>query len=221
MPTLSFSGLQLYDRCPSAFNRRYLLKEKTPPREGKSSPAAMRGTRIHKEIEELLIGNTDTLGEEAKFYEPFFLKVRETSNVVPEARFNFDPDWGYRTFGDKGGMIRGVMDAIVFAMDTTHVYEFKTGKKYGEHAEQRALYGLAGLLMDGAKQCHVTTIYIDQQKNEATTFGRELLPLYKFKWEDKVNTALDPDQEYPERPSWKCDWCDFNKSNGGTCIGQG
>ena len=217
MLTVSYSGLGLYENCPSAFNRRYILKEEVHPQGKEQHPAAQRGSAIHRGIELFLLGESDELPEDVEFYADFFAGIRNQNTIKPEHRWAFTEGWEPTTFGSKDAMIRGVVDCVLQDGNTCHVYEFKTGKRYADHVQQRALYGMAALLDHPmVDEAIVSTMYLDQRKHEAVTFKKDMLRSYKWLWDTRI-AKVQPPQEYPERPNWKCKYCPYSNLHGGTC----
>lgn len=217
---VSFSGMQLYNTCPSAFQRRYILQEETHG-DGKPSDAAARGTRIHRGVELFLRGVEDELPDEALSFEGLFYALRDEREAQPEKQFAFDPEWNEVEFSDKeNAQVRGILDIVYEHEGRCMVMELKTGKKYEEHALQRSLYGLAGaLLYPDTDTVTVQTIYLDGAVVDETTFMRGQVDTYKWVWQRYVNKCQPP-QPYPQRPSWKCRFCEYHKDKGGKCNGE-
>ncbi len=218
MTTVSYSGLSMYTQCPSSFQRKYLLKEKVlsePTRE--SAPAMFRGTDIHNSIEDLLNGKREDVHKEIqKNYLGFCTELKEKGTQA-ELAFAFDTNWEPLTFDDPTAEIRGYMDAVLCTDDELVVYEWKTGKEYPEHANQRHLYGLAAMLMfPQHDKVRVIGTYLDQCKNVENSYLRSQLTTLKWTWTRKINKTKPP-QPYPMRPSWKCRYCNYSKNQGGTC----
>jgi hypothetical protein len=178
-----------------------------------------RGLRLHQVAEDFVLGKTDVVGKELAHCRNYLQSLKDKGGI-PEMGFNFRADWGETEFEDKeGGMIRGKIDLIVPPVGpTVQVEEYKTGKVYQEHAKQRSLYGLAALLKyPGTEEAAVTTVYFDQKgENTTTVVKRTSLVGLQRVWERHVK-KVQPPQDYPMRPSFKCRWCNFSKNNGGRC----
>jgi CRISPR/Cas system-associated exonuclease Cas4 (RecB family) len=218
---VSFSGMNLYGQCPSAFNRRYNLHEKVELPDGvvaKPSEAMLRGTRVHKGVEDFLLDYEDDIPEEAESFRGLFYGIRDERDATPEQQFCFTDDWGTTTFGDKeNGKVRGMLDIAYQHDGTCHVFEIKTGKIYEEHAKQRNLYSLAGLLL--YPETHTvrgTLLYLDSAIEKSIEISRDKVDSWKYYWDQKIK-SVQPPQPYTATPSWKCKWCEFNVDNHGTC----
>ena len=214
---VSYSGMSLYGQCPSAFHRRYNLREKTPSGDGAPSEAMLRGTRVHKGVEDFLLGNEDELPEEAEGFRGLFYAIRDERDASPEQRFCFDDDWGATTFGDASGKVRGMLDIAYEHEGVCYIFELKTGKIYEDHSKQRNLYSLAGLLLyPDAREVRCSLVYLDGGLEKSVVTPRKREETWKHYWDQKIN-ACQPPQEYKATPSWKCKWCEYNADKGGTC----
>lgn len=214
---LSYSGYTTYLGCPSAFQRKYITKEKCGPKPTReTAPGMYRGTDMHNAVEDLLLGNRNDLPKDLKDYLGFTLGLRELG-AKPELAFAFNAQWELVDFDDPTAEIRGFLDCHLAGDPQLIVYEWKSGKRYDDHVTQRNLYGLAGLLINPSYETvRVITVYWDQGFNEETTYHRAMLATYKWMWGKNIN-KVKPPQPYPMRPSWKCRTCQFSKNNGGKC----
>ena len=215
---VSFSGMQLYESCPSAFQRRYITKEDTSHVKEGTSPAASRGTRVHKGVEDYLLKKEPELPDEALSFEMLFESIRDERNPLPEEQFCFNERWGRVPFEDKkNGRVRGILDVAYEFDGVAYVQELKTGKIYEEHAKQRSLYALAGLLMfPETDRVQVNTIYLDAAKVNPLVVERGGIDSYKYLWERNIN-KVQPPQPYQAKKNWKCAYCPYNADVGGKC----
>lgn len=215
---LSYSGYNMYVDCPSSFQRRYILKEKTSAEEPtpESAPAMFRGLDMHQAVEDLLNDKRNDLPKEISQYTPFAIGLR-TKGASAEEAFAFDSKWERVDFDNPEAEIRGLLDCKLCTDEDLVIYEWKTGKVYESHVHQRSLYGLAALLMHPEhKTVTVITTYFDQGQNNQTVYHRDMLTTYKWVWERHINKTKPP-QPYPMKPSWKCRYCDYSKNRGGKC----
>ena len=220
--TVSFSGMQLYEGCPSAFERRYILKEELP--KGKPHPAMARGLTIHEGVENYLGGAECQIPDEAVSFEGLLESLRDERDVKCECKFALTEDWEVVPFTDPRAMVRGVLDGLYAHEGVVHVWEWKTGRWYAEHALQRSLYALAGLaLYPYCNDVIVQTVYFDQAKMEALEVNRDYTAAHKRVWKQRAD-APQPPQVYKQTPNWKCNkakkYCDYHVKSGGTCNGK-
>lgn len=109
------------------------------------------------------------------------------------------------------------------------IIDYKTGKTYPEHRQQRSLYALGGLqlvalgaLMSKADAANVTATaahwYTDTGFKDTETFGMASLKPLVREWAARTKEMLN-DTVYPARPSARaCRFCPYKKSLGGPCL---
>ena len=214
---VSYSGLGSYNKCPSQFKRRYITKEQGAGYV--SAPAAERGTRLHKSVEDLINGKIDRLPEEINQYTQFFLNLRE-QGAIAEKKFCLTQNWQFTDFEDhENGMIRGMIDVTLPDPEEKEhtVYELKTGKEYDDHPQQRNLYGMVELMAyPKVEKVRVIGVYMDLNLNRETTYYQNMIESYRYLWLRKIN-KVQPPQPYPMRPGWYCKFCPYSKGKGGLC----
>ena len=216
MAAISYSGLQLFDKCPRAFRDKYYRGVKG---EEKKSPAMARGSRLHEAAEDYVRGDTLHLPPEIKHKEKMLDRLVQLK-AIPEMEFNLTQAWDNIPFEDtENGNIRGMIDCIANTGDVLEIYEYKTGKKYDSHADQRSLYTLAGfILYPEAKVCRTSTVYFDLGgADETLAATRDQLAVFQMTWAKRIN-ATRPPREYIARPGRHCAWCASNQANGGDCA---
>lgn len=216
MVARSFSQWAVYNQCPRKFKHRYTDKIAT---DYVTSPAAARGTEIHNSIEKLIKGEAETLHPEIEdMYGDFFRDLRDKYECHPEQRFAINTNWEECHWKDEDCLVRGFMDLVVdVAEDDCTVYEFKTGKEWDDHKFQKLLYGMVTLILKPKiKDVTVVGVYLDEGRNAAVTYRREMLGTYKWTWDRRFDMLLK-DKVCAPNPSFLCKWCDFNKDKGGQC----
>lgn len=221
MKPVSYSGLKMYAYCPRSFEDKYVkgIKPAGRPLVEADAPAMFRGKRIHEGIEKFLLKQTDEVPKEVEYYHSYFRQLREESMLRVELPWAFDAKWEPVDFDSPDCAIRGVIDAMLYDVDEEiiHLLEFKTGKIYGDHAEQANLYGMAALIaFPAAKAVQGDVMYLDHQKNVPVFLEQDLMPSYQWLWDRRIK-RVQPPQKYPMRPSWRCKNCASNAANGGSC----
>lgn len=211
---LSHSGLTLYQQCPLAFQKRYITKEKGV--QGETSPALQRGTDTHQHFEDYLNGDVDGLDPDHRKWDAMMAGLLQ-AGATAEMEFGLTKDYEVCGFDDEEAFLRGKIDACYVEGDTVNIYEWKTGKQYPEHAQQRQLYALAAMAMHpDAKLVIVSTPYLDLGVITEEEFTPANQLTLKWTFTRKVNKTQPP-QDYRPRPSWKCRFCEYAKGVGGTC----
>ncbi len=216
---VSYSRMSLYKKCPASYEWQYVLGNKQPFEPGS---AADRGLRIHQSIENWYNGVGD-LDEEIPY------KIAEKLNVtyidvndskcatLPEFEFAVNKDWEKCGFEDDEAIIRGYIDNLFLYDDKVLIHEYKTGREYPEHEEQKLLYGLIALtLYPEYSEAVVEGIYLDLKKVVTTRVSRTFLKKMQGVWERDLAKLDVP--IYPARPGIHCRWCPkSSKKEGGVC----
>lgn len=209
----SFSRVMTYEKCPAQYNYKYNLGL----RDDGPGPAAARGTLIHSSIEEYSLGNGELHQEiPQKIVDHINKNLEWAEEVFPEMEFAFTNKWEECEFNDEHCFVRGYMDNVYLSSTKVVVDEYKTGREYPEHDDQKALYGL-GILTKFPQFDSVTIngVYIDQKKVKPTTYDRSSMTSMRYMWERRIGKLqLDI---YPARPGLHCRWCPASKGKGGPC----
>lgn len=210
----SYTQFSTFNKCPAKFKYKYLDKLRIPK---PPAPAAARGLEVHKSIEEYLRKEKDTVHEAVAFYGTFLTALRDAPIKI-EAPFGLDEKFEYVPYDDPNAVIRGFIDCYLEDDESLHVYEWKTGKFYPEHEDQRLLYAIAALQMAPKQEAvEVMGVYLDQKANAQRTYYRAVLDgyIHFFKLElDKVRGAT----EFPPQPNYLCRFCEYSSmANKGPC----
>lgn len=210
----SFSSIQTYKKCPAQYNYKYNLgmKDDRPP-----GPAALRGTAIHNSIEDHYNFDSELHEEIPPMLVAHITEHKgKCEDVRPEMKFAFTRDWEPCDFDDEEAYVRGFMDNVFVYPDRIVVHEYKTGQEYPEHEEQKALYGMACLILfPDYEEVVVEGVYIDKKYKKTSTYNRLQLMSMKFMWQkdiDKLQFDI-----FPARPGQHCRWCPASKLAGGPC----
>ena len=113
--TVSYSGLMMYENCPSSFQRKYVTKEEIC-HEYEPSKQSMRGSRIHNGIDAYLKDYDLALPEEVKKHERLIAQLKE-DGAESEKRFAFNEEWVGCGFTCETARIRGVIDVVVLRLN--------------------------------------------------------------------------------------------------------
>lgn len=220
-PVYSYSKWNTFKQCP----RKYKFQVVDGLPRSPAGPAAQRGTEIHNSVEALLKGEGDELHPEIEqAYGDYFRYLRDNFECVPEMKFAFNRAFQVCEFDDPNALVRGIIDlAIIPSPDDDQVdfQEFKTGRMYDDHFDQRYLYGLYGLLKyPHCTKAQVTGVYFDQGKNIPHMTERHFLGEHILNWEKVRFGTMDKAHdtgEFEARPNVHCRWCDFSHHKGGPC----
>lgn len=213
---LSYSGWGTHHKCAAKYKYAYIDKLPQPTSPG---PAAERGTRIHKSVEEYIAGTAPKMDKEihAK-HGKFIHAISNTWDCTPELKWAFDKEWLPVDFKDKTARVRGVIDLVGAKPKDAAAWEWKTGKVYEDHLYQNHLYGLVMLATNPhIKRTTVTNYYFDQPTPAAPhTYEQKELSLMKITWQERLD-RVEQDTVYVPNPSYLCRYCAFSKAAGGPC----
>ena len=208
MYKLSYSSISNFLQCPRKFkevNVDYRFKD--------SSFFTVKGTDIHKDIEEYITGVSEKypLG---KYEHPVIESLRKSYGVKKpegyaigvEQQFavneKFDP-CGYK---DPKAILRGKIDLYVLTPNMLKVIDWKSGKRRDNRLQATVYDVLSGHLLPNGKH-EFTFDYLQNGSDPAITVSKE----------DKDNLVklietIQESQEFPEKPGPLCKWCPVPKA---------
>jgi hypothetical protein len=210
----SLSKLGTFEKCAAQYDYRY--NKRLPSTKG---PAAQRGIDNHALIERYIKGDSDELGEYT-FYKSWLDSLRVGTKCIPEAKLALASDWSARDWEADDIWWRGVLDLLIPPMSpgvTAYVYDWKTGKIYPDHEDQREIYAIGAFChYPDAIQVSCTHVYIDIKQQVKQDFHRDQLPAMQERWKRRF-LALEGATEFPHNPQFSCRWCSYSRANGGPC----
>jgi len=211
----SYSEYSTYKQCAAKHNYAYNMDFPRVP----IGPAGQRGTQVHDTVEQFMLGKTDQLDKSIhEKYGQWLYGMRNNYECIPELRFSFDVHWNPVPWDDEDCFVRGFFDLHVDADGEIIIYEWKTGKVYDTHVDQRFLYGFIGLLLhEDRKEITVHGVYFDQKENPPVEVYRRVnINFMKQEWQARFS-QIEQDEIHAPNPSFLCKYCQFSKSNNGPC----
>lgn len=210
--TWSLSSLGTYERCGFKYKLKYV--EKIP--EVRSSHAN-RGVDNHLIVEGFLKGTITDLPPELSFYNTFFEGLK-TYEIYPEHRISLRRDWTPTSWGAEDSWYRGVLDLkLQKTPEEAVVYDWKTGKIYADHDDQKSIYSLAVLAeQPTVRQVRAVHVYLDRNEHREKTFHRDEMHELRNFWEGRVQ-RLEQDPQYIPNPGFYCRYCSYSRERGGPC----
>jgi hypothetical protein len=205
----SYTSISMWHKCPAKFDFRYNKKLKEP-----TGPAATRGTDIHGRIEAFLKGEAE-MPPQVEFGTHLIndMKVR---NFMSEVQFTVDREWQLAPY--EKGWITSYVDSYLLDDQSIEMGEWKTGKVYDNHEEQRNIYLTLSLSCTPvADKAVISTIYLDQGVKTDLHMARNDLQTHQDHWAKKIE-PIEVDTFFSPRPGQHCKWCGFAKSKGGPCA---
>lgn len=211
----SYSEYGTWKQCARKHHHSY--NERRP--RGPQHPAAARGDAIHQSIDNYCLEQTEQLHPDIhEQYGQFIWNIRNDFTCKPEHKFAFDVNWKKVAYKSPKAWVRGKLDLLAVAEDEVVIYEWKTGKVYDDHIQQRYLYGLVGLLLfPQIPEVEVQGVYFDQGDHPPVdTYHRDGLDFMKEEWSTRFR-LIEEDEIHATNPSYLCKFCDFSKAKGGPC----
>lgn len=217
----SLSKLGTFTKCRRRFLYAYI--QKLPEIRG---AASSRGVDTHALIENYF-KRGDPLPPHLDKYTEWFSKLRSLEHYA-ENELAMRVGWLPCSWEDPSAWWKGVLDLKVLQRPKAWVFDWKTGKIYPDHEDQKELYSIATFVehpdVDIIEAWH---IYLDlDYKDTKKTYLREQLPTLIAKWNVKLvpyMQALDryvpaeAEMMFVANPTYLCDYCPFSKGKGGPC----
>jgi len=128
--------------------------------------------------------------------------------------------WQPAAWEDPSAWWKGVLDLKVLSRPKAWVFDWKTGKVYPDHEDQKELYSIATFVEHpDINEIEAWHIYLDLQgKDTKKIYRRDQLPMLIAKWNGKLVPYMQAIERYvPEEaemmfvtnPSYLCDYCPF------------
>jgi ATP-dependent exoDNAse (exonuclease V) beta subunit len=210
----SLSAVGTYEKCPLKAKYRYVDRL-----EDKRSVSAVRGVNSHKAVEDFIKGEVPTLPDALSYYQSFLTGIRSYENY-PEHIIELNDQWQPTKEGEDY-WYKGVLDLKVVAPTEITIYDWKTGKIYPDHEDQKSLYSVAAFSehpdVFSVRAIHV---YLDLRVFREKSFHRDQMHELRATWNDRAGKYLNalkvPESMIPN-PGWHCRYCSFSRANGGPC----
>lgn len=211
----SLSSISTYEKCALQYKFRYIDKIESQT----TSAAASRGTEIHGSIESFLTGATEVLPNEISYYNQFLTDLRGKT-IYPEHKVALTREWEPTEWGADNRWYKGILDLKVVddpeATEAT-VIDWKTGKVYPEHEDQKSIYSLAVFSEHpSVLRVRAQHVYVDLGKTRETIYDRQQVHELRTKWNSRV-LKLEEEKDWIPNPSFKCRFCSYSKEKGGPC----
>lgn len=212
--TASLTRIKTLEQCGAKYDYRYLQRIKDT-----AGPAAQRGTDIHRSIEGFIREGTPLAGP-LEFYHGFLTQLKQ--NPVPiesEIRIALTEQWKPCPEADVPWLL-AYLDLLRRVEASANIWDWKSGKIYPDHDDQKELYSL--MVLAAFPEIEVVTfahVYVDLGKNREKIFSRfSDYERLKAKWEGKVRRLDSVKQnELIPNPSFLCRYCSYSSSKGGPC----
>lgn len=212
----SLSSLGLFEKCQLKYRFKYI--DKLPEARG---TAANRGVELHKVVEEFVIGTIDVLPPEINFYTQFLTGIRQHEKY-PEHKISVNKEWEPVEW--KDGWYRGILDLKVLGKEANGtreatVYDWKTGKIYPDHDDQKSIYSL-GVFSEHPTVSRVRAIhvYLDLGQSREKVYDRAEVQQLRDHWNSRASfLERTPPEDMIPNPGFHCRYCAFSRAKGGPC----
>jgi hypothetical protein len=210
----SLSKLGTFETCAAKYKFRYIDKIVT-----EQSRSAHRGSETHTAIEEFILGKTIRLPEHLLYYHDFFEMLKRHEGVRPEAKLAMREDWTACAWDDPAVWWRGALDLLIPPINgIVHLYDWKTGKIYDDHEDQRQIYAIGAFAeYPDAEEVKVNHVYTDLGDRRENVYKKNALTTLQARWMSKFK-KLEAATEFPYNPQFACRWCPYQKDKGGPCL---
>lgn len=207
----SLTKITTHEKCALKYKYRYILR--LPDQK---SAAASRGVDLHKAVEDRVALGT-ALPPELEHYGSWLDQLRG-ADAYPEHKIAVNDKWEVCGFEDPDAFMRSVLDLkLVVSPITVAVYDWKSGKIYDDHADQKRLYAaMVSAEHPDALEIKSIHVYLDLGQNRPMDFHRDQIPALRENWNQRA-AAVGRDTEFIPSPGYHCRWCGFSKLNGGPC----
>ncbi len=216
----SLSKYGTFTKCPASFKYAYIDRLPKPP-----SDSAARGIAIHQDLE-LFIKEGKSLPSSLSQYEGW-LKALMGQDHHAEWQVALAEGWGAAKW-EENPWFKGVLDLKVIAGPQGWVFDWKTGKIYPDHDDQKELYTIATFAHHPElRQVKAIHVYVDLGKNTEKTYSRDEMDFLIRKWDVKISPMMqamkrydaDPNDttNFSPQPNYGCRLCAFSKAANGPC----
>jgi RecB family exonuclease len=225
----SFSVYTQYIKCPYSICLEKIQRIRITEPE---NPAFVKGNRMHAGADTFIgsIGKAPPIPAELVPIKDKLVKYRKLK-ARTEQEWAFDRQWNAVAWNDwDKAWLRIKTDVCADTLEppTVDIVDWKSGKQYDDHRQQRSLYAMGGLqlvqlgaLAGGSKDTTLTAqhVYIDTGQAATETYKMKQLPALKREWMARIEQMMS-DTVYTPKPGSACRWCKFGKSKGGPCASE-
>jgi hypothetical protein len=209
--SFSLTKITTHEKCALKYKFRYILD--LPELK---NAAATRGVDNHKSIEDFIRDGTP-LPPNLDYYHGWLESMRGPM-AFPEHKIAVNEEWQLCGWEDPDAYMRSVIDLkYVLSPDLVVNYDWKTGKIYPDHVDQKELYAaMVSAEHPEAFEIQSIHVYVDLNKNTDRAYHRDLIPSIKTRWDARI-ASVKNDQEHIPSPGYHCTWCGYSRKVGGPC----
>jgi len=172
-------------------------------------------------------GETDDFPSSGKKLKELLEYCREQyaeGNATVEDQWGLDKDWGATGWYDDDVWLRGAADCmILFEPDAAHLYDWKTGKSFGNEVrlmQQTQLYAcIAFMLYPKLEYIDVTLAFLDDGKLRTKHFERGAkINALVARFTERGNRMTNCVDFAPTPNLANCKYCPFGPGGTNACM---
>ena len=206
----SYSSLKMYENCPKRYYHQRITKEVSDS----GSEATRYGERVHKALEERLLGDNE-LSQETIQYEALCRSIArmkehpDFSELLLEEKLTVTEDFTPTGWWSDDAWLRSILDVLVLFKDKAIVMDWKTGKRRPDFTQLEMFALQVFSHFPHINRVTTSFVWLKDMKQDKRSYCREL----SFEMQvdlngriDRINKSLEND-DFPAKPSGLCRWC--------------
>ncbi len=221
MIALSWSRLSDYHQCPLKFKLKYLEKHHLFKEESTTSPHLVRGSNVHKALENYVIQSTSN-GElevkitslpEVEATKPFVDRfLTNYTTVIPETQIAINRNWERVEWFSKDAYYRAILDLIALRPSDVAIIDYKTGKMrdYDGGPSGKGQLHLSGAislhLWPDIPEVSTTYAYVDHRQTITKKFTQADRQELREHFDEEHN-RVNSDTKFRPTVNEFCKWC--------------
>lgn len=221
MIALSWSRLSDYHQCPLKFKLKYLDKHPLFKEESTASPHLVRGSNVHKALENYVIQSTSN-GElevkitslpEVEATKPFVDRfLNNYTTVIPETQIAINRNWERVEWFSRDAYYRAILDLIALRPSDVAIIDYKTGKMrdYDGGPSGKGQLHLSGAislhLWPDIPEVSTTYAYVDHRQTITKKFTQADRQELREHFDEEHN-RVNSDTKFRPTVNEFCKWC--------------
>jgi len=220
----SISRLFEFEKCRHLSYLRHIAKSVLP--DLPADHPMLRGSRIHKEVEEYINGATKDFpssGKKLKALLDYCKQAFTEGTASVEEKWGFNSDWGPVGWFDSTVWLRAATDCAIIINDTASIYDWKTGKSFGnevKYMQQMQIYAVCTfMLYSEVNYIDVTLGFLDDGKTRVKTFERgPKINKLIARFTERGNAMTNCVDFRPNPSVMSCKYCPFGPGGTKACM---
>ena len=224
---LSWSRLSDYQQCPLKFKMKYIDKNKIFKEDDQASPHLVRGSNVHKALENYVVQKTSGGQYEVKISslneveetKPFVDRfIDNYKTVIPETQIAIDKNWNRVEWFSRDAYYRAILDLIAIRPSDVAIIDYKTGKfrDYdtgpGGMGQLHLSGGISLHLWPTVPEVSTTYAYVDHKKTIVKKFTREDAAPIRAHFDEQYQIVNNDDKFKPTVNEF-CKWCPVTREH--------